>query len=370
VPTSLVSGGTREPLTFGSAAQIIATLTPLISPTPLATGTRDIPPPPPIRYAGVPTSSAEAKWLDASTLWLGVPHRTQLDNSLYAQSNCGPASLGMILSAYGLSDYPIAGLRGEVNRIQGNFDPNEGTSLPALAAVGQRAGLYPMGLYGPAGGFKRWTVDDLREHLKAGRPIITLARYADLPGNSYFAGDINHYIVLSGLEGDNFIYNDAAYVQGRGRGLMIAPDVLQRAWADSNIPSHAVAFALNPEGNGLLGRTVLPHPESGFAEVEDEEEEPDATIVPPWAGDAALALESEPRELELAAERIAATPSSRGATAAQPTSGGAVIRPRGDGTLIQSMDDVQRAHLPATFVALSVLLAYAAGAFALGRIRA
>src|SRR5205823_1371596 len=106
------------------------------------------------------------------------------------------ASLGMILGAYGLTGYPTDALRGEVNRFQGNFDPDSGTSLPALAAVAQRAGLYPVGLYSRPGAYKRWTIDDVRENLKAGRPIITLGRYADLPGNSYFEGDTNHYIVL------------------------------------------------------------------------------------------------------------------------------------------------------------------------------
>src|SRR5205814_716831 len=76
--------------------------------------------------------------------------------------------------------------------------------------------------------------------------------------NSYFEGDTNHYIVLSGLSGDNLIYNDAAYFRGVGRGLMISPEVLSRAWANSVIPGHAVAFALDAEGSGVLGRNIVP----------------------------------------------------------------------------------------------------------------
>lgn len=211
-----------------------------------------LPTPIPIRYAGIPTASREAGWVNATTLWLGVPHRSQFDDTLYAPTNCGPTSLGMILEAYGLTGYPTDAIRGEVNRISGDFNPDNGTSLVAIALVAQRAGLYPMDLFQRPGVFKRWTIDDVRAHLRAGRPIITLARYADLPGNSSLAGDINHYIVLSGLSGDQIIYNDSAYSQGRGRGLLISPEALQRAWANSNLPGHAVAFALNPGGDGLL----------------------------------------------------------------------------------------------------------------------
>lgn len=211
------------------------------------------PVPPPIRYAGVPSVSAEASWLGPGRLWLGVPHRSQFDGTYYAETNCGPASLGMILEAYGLR-YPTDAIRGEVNRFQGDSNPDNGTSLGAVALVAERAGLYPVGLH------RRWSIDDVRAHLTAGRPIITLVRFADLPGNSGSDLATNHYIVLSGLSGDQFIYNDSAYVQGAGRGLLISPDVLQSAWANSVIPGHAVAFSLDRTGAGLLnpGRLVPP----------------------------------------------------------------------------------------------------------------
>src|SRR5207237_5831434 len=117
------------------------------------TATRE--PPPPIRYAGVPTTSKDAGWLSASQLWLGIPHRSQFDGTTYAQTNCGPTSLGMVLNAFGLAGYPSDALRGEVNRIMGNDDPNSGTSLPALATVAKRAGLTPLDLYRTGTGYKR-----------------------------------------------------------------------------------------------------------------------------------------------------------------------------------------------------------------------
>ena len=216
----------------------------------------------------------------------------------------------MVLGAYGLTGYPTDALRGEVNRLMGNFDPDSGTSLPALATVARRAGLYPMDLN------KRWTLQDVRTHLAAGRPIITLVRYADLPGNGYFTQDINHYVVLSGFNGDQIIYNDGAYVQGRGRALLIAPEVLERGWRNSNIPYHGVAFALNAEGDGVIGRPRTFDPEFDVA-VEDNNV--DAELSAFAAADPlaeALIFSSDDRTFQLARAEIPLVPSTRGATTA------------------------------------------------------
>jgi hypothetical protein len=42
---------------------------------------------------------------------------------------------------------------------------------------------------------QRWSLEDVRAHLAQGRPIITLTRYADLPGNGWSDPGTNHYIV-------------------------------------------------------------------------------------------------------------------------------------------------------------------------------
>ena len=210
-----------------------------------------------------------------SKLWLAIPHRTQFDSSVYAQTNCGPVSLGMILEAYGLKNYPTDALRGEVNRIQGNSNPDSGTSMPAIAAVAQRAGLYPVGMYARPGVYARWTLDDVRASLRAGRPVIMLTRYGELPGNAGYEANTNHYIVISGLSGDQFIYNDPAYPQGRGGGLLIPPQTLKRASDDAVIPGQGVAFALRSDGAGLLQpdrmRSTEPE-EDEEIELADEED--------------------------------------------------------------------------------------------------
>jgi hypothetical protein len=269
--------------------------TPTRTNTPSPSPTATIVPPPPIRYAGVPSASTDAGWIANNKLWLAIPHRTQFDSTPYAQSNCGPSSLAMILEAYGLKNYPVDVLRGEVNRIQGNSDPSQGTSLPALAAVAQRAGLYPVNMHARPAVYARWTLDDITASLKAGRPLIVLTRYGDLPGNAGYEANTNHYIVLSGLSGDQFIYNDPAYPQGRGSGLLISPETLRRAMHNSVIPGQGVAFALGTDGAGLLHPNRLG---SGAADGEIELVDEDELL---------KALEDESLEnLSLAFEDVAA----------------------------------------------------------------
>jgi len=298
------SSGSLSSLADPSAVSV--TVTPSGSPTPSPTAT--LVPPPPIKYAGIPTTSRDAGWLSPVELWLGIPHRSQFDGTSYAQTNCGPTSLGMVLNAFGLAGYPTDALRGEVNRIQGNSDPDEGTSLPALAIVAQRAGLFPIDLYRSAGVYKRWTIDDVRAHLRAGQPIITLVRYADLPGNGWYPDDTNHYIVLAGLAGDNIIYNDAAYAPGAGRALLMAPEVLQRAWDRSMIPGHAVAFALDAQGSGILS---LP-PQTAVDEEEGnlvEDEVMDISKAIPGIGFSMVAT-AQPAQRVVEEPRVVATPNA------------------------------------------------------------
>jgi hypothetical protein len=299
---------------------------------------RVLPTPIPIRYAGLPSASREAEWVNSTTLWLGVPHRTQFDDSLYGPTNCGPTSLGMVFEAYGLKTYPTDAIRGEVNRISGDFSPNNGTSLGAIAVVAQRAGLHPMDLYQRPGSYKRWTIEDVRAHLKEGRPIITLTRYADLPGNSYYGSDINHYIVLSGLSGDQIIYNDSAYSQGRGRGLLISPEALQRAWANSNMPGHSMAFALNASGEGLLSPLAR---RGGEALGEGDTVEIDDELATELRGLArAIILDPPP--------------------ALAGDSGGAVLASGGSfGSLVLSASSDRESGVPAPGLALLALAGYA-----------
>ena len=76
---------------------------------------------------------------DGTSLLLGVPFHTQIDGTPYSLVNCGPASLSMVLTAFGLDADPAA-IRDYLNYLVGNYDTEEGTSLYTLARIAARPG--------------------------------------------------------------------------------------------------------------------------------------------------------------------------------------------------------------------------------------
>ena len=178
-----------------------------------------------------------------------MPFITQLDGTLYSGVNCGPASTAMVLAAFGIRSAP-ANVRDYVNYISGSYGSEQGTSLDALGRVLREAGLETARLYN-GGVYQRWSTDLLREEVLAGHPVITLVKYRALPGHTASLSDWDHYIVISGLAGNDFVYNDAAYSSAAGYGLLISPDDLQRAWDYSSVPRHGMAVS-------YAGRVRLP----------------------------------------------------------------------------------------------------------------
>ena len=171
---------------------------------------------------------------------LGIPYRTQLDGSRSSGANCGPTSVGMALESFGVF-VPTADLRDLANRLQGNWDPNEGEPIDVLRDLVQRYDLRGVDLEGPGGGFRRWSLDDVRHHLRAGHPVIPQLRYRLLPGREGFPINYDHYVVLTGFSGDTFYYNDPIPPAGGGRDLAISAAGLVRAWQWSDEPLAAFA---------------------------------------------------------------------------------------------------------------------------------
>ncbi len=175
-----------------------------------------------------------------------VPWRTQLDGSRFAGANCGPASLGMILDAFGTSKSTDE-LRYRSHTYQGTWGSYTGTALEHLAHVAEDFGLSTRGLY-DGRRFHTWTVDELKEELRQGHPIMILVKYRLLPGHEGSRASDDHYIVLWDLDGDKFIYNDPAFTRARdGQARRISAGALAAATRSAIIPGQAVAF-LPPKG--------------------------------------------------------------------------------------------------------------------------
>lgn len=204
-----------------------------------------------LREAGPGTAAQLRSWATETSLVLGVPFQTQIDGTTFSLVNCGPASLAMVLIAFGL-DVDPSSIRDYLNYLVGNYDAEQGTSLYVLARIAREAGLHT---FGTSSGLQGWTVEDVREQVRAGHPVITLTKYRFLPGHFGSVTDFDHYIVITGLAGEDFVYNDAAYATEYGYNLLISPEQLERAWAASSVPRHAVAIGY---GDSLRPLPIVP----------------------------------------------------------------------------------------------------------------
>src|SRR5205807_10118290 len=103
------------------------------------------------------------------------------------------------------------------------------TLITALAQVVDDHGLSATGLRDDSGALRRWSLDDIRSHLRTGEPVIVQVRYRSLPGRAgaYYFGD--HYILVTGIVGDVFLYNDPIDVDGLGWDRVISGATLKVA---------------------------------------------------------------------------------------------------------------------------------------------
>jgi hypothetical protein len=84
--------------------------------------------------------------------------------------------------------------------------------------------------------------------------VITLTKYRRLPGHFGSVTDFDHYIVLTGLAGEDFVYNDAAYSTEYGYNLIISPPQLERALGE--LERQALVPPPIPTGDAGMGLTL------------------------------------------------------------------------------------------------------------------
>jgi hypothetical protein len=193
-----------------------------------------------LRYAAV--VPAERQEIAFSSFRLAVPFRTQKDGSRFQGSNCGPATLGMVLEAFGMTQ-SNDDLRFETHTYQDTVGRRGGTALQHMASVALDYGVAPLGLYAGREEFAAWTIDDVRSELRAGRPVIPLVKYRLLPGYEGSTVRYDHYIVLHGISGDGFVYHDPAQESPvKGASRWISAEQLDHAMSSASISRQAVAF--------------------------------------------------------------------------------------------------------------------------------
>ena len=121
-----------------------------------------------------------------------------------------------------------------------------------LARIAREAGL---NTFGTSGRLQGWTVEAVREQVRAGHPVITLTKYRRLPGHFGSVTEFDHYIVHH-RDGRRGLRLQRRRLLHRIR-LQPAdqPPQLERAWADSSVPRHAVAIGF---GDGIKPLPIVP----------------------------------------------------------------------------------------------------------------
>ncbi len=193
-----------------------------------------------------PASASADTWFRQAAMRraLEPPYRTQLDESMYARSDCGPAVLGMALAAYGM-DEDTLDLRRLTHTYQGTWPVvRVGTALEHIAHVAVDFGLSSHGLYeADAETFHQWTVDELASEVGRGRLAIPLVRFGLLPGHEASGVRWGHYILVYAIDGDGFVYQDPAMRPiEEGRARWISRAQLDRAMAPVWPPRQALAL--------------------------------------------------------------------------------------------------------------------------------
>ena len=107
----------------------------------------------------------------------------------------------------------------------GTYDPFGGTTLESLRAVAEAYGLQGLDLH-ENGRYKRWTLDDLRTHLRAGHPVIPQLRYRMMPGREWVWVGYDHYVVITGMVGEDFVINDPIGLNGHGERVLTGAAVV------------------------------------------------------------------------------------------------------------------------------------------------
>jgi hypothetical protein len=172
---------------------------------------------------------------------LPVPFASQFDGSAFAATDCGPASVAMVINyATGAHLTPLQARQAIMQLPGGGYaaNPGSGTAIQDLARVARAHGVETFLGDGPAS--VGWGPARSRKHLEQGHPVILLTRLAYLPGYSP-TSQIDHYIVLTGATSSGYVYNDPALANGLGR--TISERQLQLAQQASSVPGQGAAFA-------------------------------------------------------------------------------------------------------------------------------
>jgi hypothetical protein len=185
-----------------------------------------------------------------------VPYRNQLDGSPYALANCGPTALSMAMAYYGIDATPwdlrVASMQAQRSWItdDGGYSDRYGVFIYNLASVAERLGVHADGLWSRDAArtdhLHVWQPDELRREIAANHPVIVQVEYRALPAHAGSGALDDHYVVLRGTVGSDFVYSDPLGIGGTGPEEQISEADLTAAMSAAT--ASRAAFALVKPG--------------------------------------------------------------------------------------------------------------------------
>jgi Peptidase_C39 like family len=180
---------------------------------------------------------------------LDVPYRSQLDGSSYQWANCGPTALSMGLGYYGIDASPwdlrVRAMKAQRSWVtdEGGYSDRYGVFVYNLASVAESLGVHADGLWTRDGArddqLHAWKASELRRALDLAHPVIVEVEYRALPGHGGSRALDDHYLVLQGTIGGDFVYSDPLGIGDSGRQETISENDLIAAMAHADAPRAA-----------------------------------------------------------------------------------------------------------------------------------
>jgi hypothetical protein len=177
---------------------------------------------------------------------LEMPYRNQLDGSSYALANCGPAALSMALAYYGIDASPwdlrVRAMKAQQSWVtdEGGYSDEYGVFVYNLATVAEQLGIHADGLWARDGArldhFHEWQAGEMRREVLADHPVIVEVEYRALPGHGASRSLDDHYIVVRGVLGSDFLYSDPLGADERGPAEVISETDLVHAMEGASAP--------------------------------------------------------------------------------------------------------------------------------------
>ena len=184
---------------------------------------------------------------------LDVPFRSQLDGSAHALANCGPTSLSMVLAYYGIDASPwdlrVRAMRAQHSWVgdDGGYSDGYGVFVYNLASVAETMGVHAIGLWRREGarddGVREWQAADLRREILNDRPMIVQVEYRALPRHSASNTIDDHYVVVHGVVGSDFVYSDPLGSGDSGANQNISERDLMAAMGQASTPRAGFAVS-------------------------------------------------------------------------------------------------------------------------------